>query len=130
MACGKAGETSLAPTLLALCPLLEIAMNILNMMKQAQELQGKMKAMQEELAAMTVDGQSGGGMVTVAMSGKGELRSVAIDPSLLAAAEKEILEDLLIAAHADAKAKVDAAYSERMQSATAGLPIPPGLKLF
>lgn len=105
-------------------------MNILDMMKKAQELQGKMKAMQEELGAMTVDGQSGGGMVTVVMSGKGELRSVAIDPGLLAASEKEMLEDLLIAAHADAKVKVDAASSERMQAATAGLPIPPGLKLF
>jgi nucleoid-associated protein EbfC len=106
---------------------LEIAMNILNIMKQAQELQGKMKLMKEELAAMTVDGQSGGGMVTVVMSGKGELRSVVIDPNLLAASEKEVLEDLLVAAHADAKAKADAATSERMQAATAGLPIPPGL---
>ncbi len=105
-------------------------MNILNMMKQAQELQGKIKVMQEELAALTLEGKSGGGMVVVQLSGKGEMQSLRIDPSLLKADEVEILEDLIVAAYQDARIKVDAASSERMQVATAGLPIPPGLKLF
>jgi nucleoid-associated protein EbfC len=105
-------------------------MNIMNMMKQAQELQGKVKAMQEELAALVIEGKSGAGLVTLTVSGKGEMLSLKIDPSLLKADEAEILEDLIVAAHSDARVKVEAASSERMQVATAGLPIPPGLKLF
>lgn len=105
-------------------------MNIMQMMKQAQQLQAKMQAMQDELAAMEIVGQSGGGMVKVTLSGKGEMRAVKIDPSLLKADEAEILEDLLMAAHQDAKVKADATMQEKMQAATAGLPIPPGMKLF
>ena len=104
-------------------------MNIVQMMKQAQELQGKMKAMQEELAAMVLEGQSGGGLVKIALNGKGDMQSVKIDPSLLKD-EIEVLEDLILAAFQDARGKAEAAMQERMQAATAGLPIPPGLKLF
>jgi hypothetical protein len=86
-----------------------------------------MQEMQAKLEAMEVEGASGGGMVKVLLSGKGDLRRVAIDPSLMAADEKEVLEDLLVAAHADAKQKVEATMAEEMQKATAGMNIPGGL---
>jgi len=101
--------------------------NLGNMLKQAQQMQTRMAEMQAKLEAMEVEGQSGAGMVKVLLSGKGDLRRVAIDPSLLAADEKEVLEDLLVAAHADAKQKVEATMAEEMQKATAGLNIPGGL---
>jgi hypothetical protein len=101
--------------------------NLGNMLKQAQQMQTRMAEMQAKLEAMEVEGKSGAGMVTVLLSGKGDLRRVAIDPSLLAADEKEVLEDLLVAAHADAKQKVEATMAEEMQKATAGLNIPGGL---
>lgn len=105
-------------------------MNIMKMMKQAQELQGKMQDVQEELAQMEVEGQSGGGLVALRLNGKGELRGVTIDPSLLKADEGEILEDLLIAAHSDAKSKSEAAMQEKMKAVAGDLPLPPGMKLF
>lgn len=98
--------------------------NLTNMLKQAQQMQSKMQEMQAKLEAQVVEGQSGAGMVKVSLSGKGDLKSVAIDPSLMSAEEREVLEDLLIAAHADAKAKVEAMMAEEMQKATAGLNIP------
>jgi DNA-binding YbaB/EbfC family protein len=101
--------------------------NLGNMLKQAQQMQSRMAEMQAKLEAMEVQGQSGAGMVKVLLSGKGDLRRVAIDPSLLVADEKEVLEDLLVAAHADAKQKVEAMMAEEMQKATAGLNIPGGL---
>ena len=101
--------------------------NLGNMLKQAQQMQSRMAEMQAKLEAMEVQGQSGAGMVKVLLSGKGDLRRVTIDPSLLAAEEKEVLEDLLVAAHADAKQKVEATMAEEMQKATAGLNIPGGL---
>jgi hypothetical protein len=101
--------------------------NLGNMLKQAQQMQSRMQEMQSKLEAMEVEGQSGAGMIKVTLSGKGDLRKVAIDPSLLSADEKEVLEDLLVAAHADAKQKVEAAMAEEMQKATAGLNIPGGL---
>lgn len=105
-------------------------MNIMQMMKQAQQLQSKMETMQAELEAIEVDGQSGGGLVKVTLSGKMSMKSVRIDPSLLKADEGEILEDLILAAHQDAKVKAERILQEKMQEATGGLPIPPGLKLF
>jgi DNA-binding YbaB/EbfC family protein len=90
-------------------------------------MQTRMQEMQAKLEAMEVEGASGGGMVKVLLSGKGDLRRVAIDPSLMAADEKEVLEDLLVAAHADAKQKVEATMAEEMQKATAGMNIPGGL---
>src|SRR5262245_59790306 len=104
--------------------------NFASMMKQAQELQGRMTEMQAEMERLRVEGRSGGGLVALMLSGKGELTSVKIDPSLLKPGEEEILEDLLVAAHADAKTKVEQAMQEKMQSLTGGLPLPPGLKLF
>jgi DNA-binding YbaB/EbfC family protein len=101
--------------------------NLGNMLKQAQQMQTRMQEMQAKLEAMEVEGHSGAGMVKVQLSGKGDLRRVTIDPSLLSADEKEVLEDLLVAAHADAKGKVEAAMAEEMQKATAGLNIPGGL---
>ncbi|PWL19424.1 YbaB/EbfC family nucleoid-associated protein [Falsochrobactrum shanghaiense] len=103
--------------------------DMLGMMKQAKELQAKMKAMQDEIADMEATASSGGGLVTLTLSGKGTMSSLSIDPSLMKEGEGEILEDLIIAAHNDAKAKLEAAMAEKTQSLTAGLPIPPGFKL-
>ncbi len=101
-----------------------------NMMKQAQELQGRMADLQAEMERAQIEGRSGGGLVAVTLNGKGELTGVKIDPSLLKADEAEIVEDLIVAAHADAKAKVELLLQEKMQSLTGGLPLPPGMKLF
>ena len=98
--------------------------NLGNMLKQAQQMQSKMAEMQAALEAATMEGQAGAGMVRVILSGKGDLKGIAIDPSLLAADEREVLEDLIIAAHADAKAKVEAMMAEEMSKATSGLNIP------
>ena len=104
--------------------------DFLGLMKQAAELKSKMEAMQTELEASEVDGLSGGGLVTVTLNGKGDLKGVRIDDSLIKPAEKEILEDLIVAAHADARRKVDALMKDKMQSVAGGLPLPPGMKLF
>jgi DNA-binding YbaB/EbfC family protein len=104
--------------------------NFAEMMKQAQALQGRMAEMQAELERTMVEGRSGGGLVVVTLSGKGDMAQVKIDPSLLKPDETEILEDLIVAAHNDAKAKVEETMKEKMKSLTGGLPIPPGLKLF
>jgi len=102
---------------------------MLDIMKQAQKLQSRMADMQAELEAAEVEGRAGGGLVTVAMSGKGEVKKVTIDPSLMKAEEREILEDLIVAAAADAKAKAESIAAEKMKSVTGGLPLPPGLGL-
>ena len=104
-------------------------MDIMKLMKQAQDMQAKMKAAQDELERIEIEGLAGGDLVKVRLNGKGELKAVAIDPSLLVVSEKDILEDLLIAAHADARRKVDASSGDMMKSLTAGLPLPPGFKL-
>jgi DNA-binding YbaB/EbfC family protein len=104
--------------------------NFTQMMKQAQELQGRMAEMQAEMERTIVEGRSGGGMVMVSLNGKGDMTGVKIDPSLLKPGEGEILEDLVVAAHADAKSKVEEAMKEKMKALTGGLPLPPGLKLF
>jgi DNA-binding YbaB/EbfC family protein len=105
-------------------------MNIMQMMKQAQQLQSKMEAMQAELEGIEVEGQSGGGLVRVTLSAKFSLKAIRIDPSLLKTDEGEILEDLILAAHQDAKSKAERIMQEKMQEVTGGLPLPPGLKLF
>ena len=105
-------------------------MDLMKMMKQAQEIQGRMQKMQEELADLEVEGQSGGGLVRVRLNGKLEVRSLKIDPSLIKAEEAEMLEDLVIAAFQDAKTKAEAAVQVKMQEITGGLALPPGLKLF
>jgi DNA-binding YbaB/EbfC family protein len=104
--------------------------DFLGLMKQAAELKSKMEAMQAELERIEVDGTAGGGLVTVRLSGKGEMKGVKIDESLIKPQEKEILEDLLVAAHADARRKAEAMLQEKMKAVTGGLPLPPGLKLF
>ena len=103
--------------------------DIMGMMGKIKDLQGKMERMQEEVAALEVEGTSGGGLVTVRLSGKGEMRGLSIDPSLFKEDDVEILEDLIVTAHNDAKAKAEAVVAERTQELTAGLPIPPGMKL-
>ncbi len=102
--------------------------DFMGMMQKAQELQSKMEQMQASLGNIVVEGRSGGGLVTVSLSGKGELKALKIDPSLIKAEEAEVLEDLIIAAHADAKAKVETEMQSRMAEVTAGLPLPPGMK--
>jgi DNA-binding YbaB/EbfC family protein len=104
--------------------------DFLGLMKQAAELKSKMEAMQAELDQIEVAGTSGGGMVTVSLSGKGELKGVKIDPSLLKPQDKEVIEDLIVAAHADARRKAETVLQEKMKGVTGGLPLPPGLKLF
>jgi DNA-binding YbaB/EbfC family protein len=104
--------------------------DLMGVMKQAQQLQAQMQKMQEQLAAMEIDGQAGAGLVKVTLNGKGEMRRLNIDPSLMKAEEREILEDLVVAACQDAKSKVEAAVQTKMQEMAGGLPLPPGLKLF
>ena len=101
--------------------------DVFGMMKQAAQLQSKMKAMQEELGQVEVEGVSGGGLITVRMSAKMEVKAIKIDPSLLKADECEILEDLLVTALGDARRKAEAAMQEKMASLTGGLGLPPGL---
>ena len=104
--------------------------DFLGLMKQAAELKSKMDAMQAELDQLEVEGTAGGGLVTVKLSGKGEMKAVKIDESLIKPSEKEIVEDLLVAAHADARRKAESMLKEKMQSVAGGLPLPAGLKLF
>ena len=103
--------------------------NLGDMMKQVQAMQSKMADMQTKLEAATVTGPSGGGLVKVTLTGKGAMSALQVDSSLMKEDEKEILEDLIVAAHADAKAKSEALMAEEMKSVTGGLALPPGMKL-
>jgi DNA-binding YbaB/EbfC family protein len=104
--------------------------DFMGMMKQAAQLQSKMQELQAELDTIEVEGSAGGGMVAVTLSAKGDLRATRIDESMLKPSEKQILEDLLVAAHADARRKAEAVMQDKMTSITGGLPLPPGLKPF
>ena len=104
--------------------------DLMGLMKQAAELKSKMEAMQAELGTLEVEGSAGGGLVTVRLSGKGEMKGVKIDESLVKPQEKEIIEDLIVAAHADARRKAESIMQEKMKQVAGGLPLPPGLKLF
>ena len=104
--------------------------DFMGLMKQAAQLQSKMQALQAELDQIEVEGIAGGGLVTVRLTGKSDLKGVSIDPSLLTPDEKEILEDLLVAAHAYARRKAEALMQDKMKELTGGLPLPPGMKLF
>ncbi|KAA2231564.1 YbaB/EbfC family nucleoid-associated protein [Salinarimonas soli] len=104
--------------------------DIMGIMKQAQAMQAKMAEMQAELDNVEVQGTAGGGAVTLVMTAKGQMKSVSIDASLMNADEKEILEDLVVAAVNDARQKAERTMQERMAEVTKGLPLPPGLKLF
>ena len=103
--------------------------DFMGMMKQAAQLQTKMQELQAELDRIEVEGTAGGGMVTVKLTAKGDLKGTKIDDSLLKVSEKEILEDLLVAAHADARRKAESIMQEKMKGLTGGLPLPPGLSL-
>jgi DNA-binding YbaB/EbfC family protein len=110
-------------------------MDLMGMMKQLkgmpglQEMQEKMQTMQDEIANMAVEGSSGAGLVSVVVDGKGGLKSVKIDPSLMKADEVEILEDLIVAAANDARTRAEGEAQSKMQALTAGLPLPPGMKM-
>ena len=104
--------------------------DFMGMMKQAAQLQSKMQEMQAELDHIEVEGSAGGGMVAVTLTAKGDMKGTKIDESLMKPGEKEILEDLLVAAHADARRKAEAVMQDKMKSLTGGLPLPPGMKLF
>ncbi len=103
--------------------------DLMGMMSKAKEMQARFQAMQEEIASIDATGQAGGGLVEVTLSGKMEMRGLKIDPSLFKEDDVEILEDLILAAHNDAKAKVETIMQEKTKELTAGLPIPPGMKL-
>lgn len=103
--------------------------NLSGLMKQASEMQQKMQELQTRIEAMERQGTAGGGMVALTLGGKGELKRARIDPKLLDPGEHEMLEDLLVAAHADAKRQIEAATAEEMQHLTGGLSLPPGMKL-
>ena len=103
--------------------------DFMGLMKQAAQLQSKMQALQAELDQIEVEGVAGGGLVTVKLTAKGDLRGARIDDSLLKPSEKEILEDLLVAAHAEARRKAEALLQEKMKALTGGLPLPPGMGL-
>jgi DNA-binding YbaB/EbfC family protein len=104
--------------------------DFMGMMKQAAQLQSKMQALQAELDQTEVEGTAGGGLVSVTLTAKGDMKAVKIDDSLIKPGEKEIVEDLLVAAHADARRKAEALLQEKMKDLTGGLPLPPGLKPF
>jgi DNA-binding YbaB/EbfC family protein len=104
--------------------------DFLGLMKQAAELKSKMETMQAQLDQIEVEGTSGGGLVSVKISGKGEMKGVKIDDSLIKPSEKEIVEDLIVAAHADARRKAETLLQEKMKDVAGGLPLPPGMKLF
>lgn len=103
--------------------------DLLGLMSKAKEMQAKFQALQEEIAALEATGQSGGGLVQVTLSGKFEMRALKIDTTLMRPDEGEILEDLIVAAHNDARTKVEALMQAKTSDLTAGLPLPPGMKL-
>jgi len=103
--------------------------NFGNMLKQAQQMQSKMAEMQEKLSEAEVTGEAGAGMVKVTLSGKSELRGLTIDPTLMADGDAEIVQDLVMAAHQDARTKVEAMMAETMQEVTGGMQLPPGMQL-
>ena len=103
--------------------------DIMGLMKQAQAMQAKMQDVQAEMERTEVEGQSGGGLVKVILTARGAMRALAIDASLMKAEEKEMVEDLVLAAHEDARQKAERMMEEKMKSVTAGFPLPPGMKL-
>lgn len=104
--------------------------DIMGMMKQVGQMQARLKDVQDELARAEIEGQSGGGLVRITLDGKGEVKRVRIDPSLMKPDDAEILEELIVAAATDARGKADAAMQAKMAEVTGGLPLPPGIKLF
>ena len=103
--------------------------NLAGMMKQAQQMQSKMQELQAKLEAMESTGEAGAGLVRVTLNGKNDLRKITIDPKIIDPADAEMLQDLIVAAHRDAKSKIEAASAEEMQKVTGGMQLPPGMKL-
>jgi DNA-binding YbaB/EbfC family protein len=103
--------------------------DMLGLMKQAQAMQAKMQEMHAELERIEVEGQAGGGMVRITLTAKGQMKGLMIDDQLLKADEKVILEDLIVVAHEDARRKAERLMEEKMKGMTAGLALPPGMKL-
>jgi DNA-binding YbaB/EbfC family protein len=103
--------------------------NLAGLMKQAQQMQAKVQEMQAKMEAMEVTGESGAGLVKVTLNGKNDLKKIMIDPKIADPADVEMLQDLIAAAHRDARAKIEAASAEEMQKVTGGLQLPPGMKL-
>jgi nucleoid-associated protein EbfC len=103
--------------------------NLAGMMKQAQQMQSKMQEMQTKLEAMEITGEAGAGLVKVTLNGKSDMRKIKIDPKIVDPADTEMLEDLILAATRDARAKVEATMAEEMQKVTGGIQLPPGMKL-
>lgn len=103
--------------------------NLSQMMKQAQEMQERMAEMQDALAEAELEGSAGGGMVKVTLNGKGDMRGLKIDPSMAGPDDIEVLEDLIVAAHTDAKARVEAHAAEEMKKVTGGIKLPPGMEM-
>ena len=103
--------------------------NLAGLMKQASEMQSKMQEMQARLESLELTGEAGAGLVRVTLNGKSELRAIKLDPKIVDPADTEMLQDLILAAHRDAKAKIEAAAAEEMQKVTGGLQLPPGMKL-
>ena len=106
--------------------------DLMGLMKQAKDMQAKMESAQASVADLIVDGQSGGGLVTITLSGGGNVKALRLDPSLLGSADvddREMLEDLIVAAFQDAKVKLDQATAETMKSAMGDIPLPPGMKM-
>lgn len=103
--------------------------NLAGLMKQAQQMQQNMQEMQARLEGLEIQGESGAGLVKVTLSGKGEMKGIVIDPKLLDPNDAEMLQDLVIAAHRDAKARLETVTAEEMQKATGGISLPPGMKL-
>src|SRR5262249_19854494 len=104
--------------------------DFLGLMKQASELKSKMEAMQAELDHIEVEGTAGGGLVSIKLTGKGEMKAVHVDESLLKPTEREIVEDLLVAAQGDARRRAETLLREKMKALPGGLPLPTGMKLF
>ena len=103
--------------------------NLGNLMKQAKEMQSKMAEMQLSLESHEVTGESGAGMVKITLNGKGDMRRISVDPSLIDPEDGEVMEDLIVAAHADAKSKVEAYSADKMKEMTGGLELPPGMQM-
>src|ERR1700710_374006 len=103
--------------------------NLAGLMKQASQMQSKMAEMQAKMEAIEIEGSAGAGMVSLTLSGKGDLKRVRLDPKLLDPAEAEMLEDLMVAAHADARRKLEVVTSEEMEKVTGGMQLPGGMKL-
>ena len=103
--------------------------NLVQMLKQAQQMQARMAEMQAKLAEIEVTGTAGGGMVQVTLNGKGEVKKLKLDKSAVDPNETEVLEDLILAAFNDAKARADRLAAEEMEKLTGGLKLPPGMKL-